>query len=359
VAWRSRRAAWLAYAGVGFGGLATGACTVAPASSDSASITVSPNGNDQNSGNAAAPLRTLKRALERAQPGDTIELRTGNYTALPEEPWGYTPPAGVTIRGNSSANTRLQGPASDGGPALAITGRFTLEQLELSGFELALEQTASAELRLKEVAVAGADTALAVRDTARGSELSIEDSRLSGGVLIAAPDSTLTLSDSDVSGDTAEGVVNFAGASLDLRNTTLNAGEAPYGISLRAGNLTLQDCVITGGSYGVYQLTGSSRLRRTRVDGYTSIGLYFASGALDLGTAREAGDNAFVERDGAGGFGIYVDTGALPATASDTSFEGVVPPAAVVQASERDVAAPGEYFITPGQRITFFRVAPP
>jgi hypothetical protein len=235
---------------------------------------------------------------------------------------------------------------------------LTLERLELSGFELALEQRAPAALSLKDVAIAGAVTALAVRDTAPGSQLSIEGSHLSGGVLVAAAESSLRVSDSELAGDAAEGVVNFAGSVLNVRSTTLRAGDAPYGISLRAGDLTLEDCQLSGGNYGVYQLTGSSRLRRTRIDGYTSIGLYFAGGALDLGTATEAGDNAFHERDGASGFGIYVDTGALPATASDTSFEGVVPPAAVVQAGEKDVAAPGEYFVTPGQCITFFRVAP-
>ena len=56
-------------------------------------------------------------------------------------------------------------------------------------------------------------------------------------------------------------------------------------------------------------------------------------------------------------FGIYVATGTQPATASDTSFNGVTPPASVVQAGERELAEPGAYFLTPGQRVTFFRVA--
>ncbi len=145
-------------------------------------------------------------------------------------------------------------------------------------------------------------------------------------------------------------------ADLTLEGVTISStAEAAYGISLQAGTLTLDDCDISGGRYGLYQLAGSSRLRRTKLSNYESIGLYLAAGSLDLGTATEAGDNAFSAPTNTA-FGLYVDTGAAPISASDTSFNGITPPAGAVQAEASDVAAPGAYLLTPGVRITFFRV---
>jgi hypothetical protein len=146
-------------------------------------------------------------------------------------------------------------------------------------------------------------------------------------------------------------------ADLALRSVTISSpAEAAYGISLHAGVLTLKDCAISGGPYGLYQLAGSSRLRRTELTNYGSIGLYLAAGSLDLGTDTEAGDNAFSASNNLSAFGLYVDTGAAPISASNTSFNGLTPPAGVVQADASDVAAPGAYLLTPGVRIAFYRV---
>jgi len=44
-----------------------------------ATIYVSPSGNDNNSGALAQPLKTIPEAIDRANPGDVIELRNGTY----------------------------------------------------------------------------------------------------------------------------------------------------------------------------------------------------------------------------------------------------------------------------------------
>lgn len=265
-----------------------GCASASPAAKDS-TILVSPRGADTASGSAAAPFRTLERALAAAKPGDTIRLEAGEYSTGTGEDWGYTPPADVTIIGDSAEATRLVGPTVNGTASFVVHAGLKLEHLELSGFETALEEDESAELTL-------------------------------------------------------EGVT--------IRSTP----DAAYGISLQAGRLTLDDCDISGGRYGLYQLAGSSRLRRTELTDYGSIGLYLAEGSLDLGTASEAGDNAFSAPTNTDGFGLYVDTGAAPISASNTSFNGVMPPAGVVRADARDVAAPGAYLLTPGVSIAFFRV---
>ncbi len=44
-----------------------------------ATIYVSPSGNDNNAGTLAQPLKTIPEAIDRANPGDIIELRNGTY----------------------------------------------------------------------------------------------------------------------------------------------------------------------------------------------------------------------------------------------------------------------------------------
>lgn len=336
-------------------------CGSAP-SSDSASsdnaIIVSSDGNDSGDGTAAAPFRTLMRALAAAKAGDVVQLAAGDYTLAAGEQWGYTAPAPLTIRGDSSQSTRLFGPAFDNRPGLEVVGSLTLEHLELNGFGTAILQTAPGELSLDDVSLLSCTSGVVVRETSRGASVRIAHSQISGGVFVDAAESRLSMDATDVDGTTSSAAVNFSGATLDISNSTLRAGATSFGISLRAGALSLFETSISGGNYGVYQLQGSSRLRHTQILGYASIGLYFASGALDLGTATEAGDNAFEDR-AAGAFGLYVDTDTQPATASNTSFDGIMPEASVVQAAATEVAAPGAYFITPGQRLTFFRIPEP
>lgn len=53
--------------------------TTADAPAPAAALYVSPSGNDANAGTLAAPLRTIQRGVDLAQPGTTIYLRGGTY----------------------------------------------------------------------------------------------------------------------------------------------------------------------------------------------------------------------------------------------------------------------------------------
>jgi hypothetical protein len=62
--------------------LATGAVMTLPmstATAQSGALYVATNGNDSNSGTLATPLRTIQRAVDLAQPGYTIYIRSGTY----------------------------------------------------------------------------------------------------------------------------------------------------------------------------------------------------------------------------------------------------------------------------------------
>ena len=376
-------------------------------------ISVGPAGADSNLGTTDAPFRSLKQALSVAGPGDTCWLENGTYDAEHGESWGYAVPAELTIAGESTDLTVLRAPApaanadTQGPDALEPSAKLSLATLSLVGFDLAVKLADSVQLSLHEVAIrAGAagilvdgagstlrleagsidatgacvelggscdgckldidgttlstvsDVAPAIRvlDASHRSELSLMNAQLSGGAFIADPEAVLTIDSSTVEGSVANAGVNFAGAKFDLTNSTVRAGSSPYGISLRSGALSLTDAIVEGNNYSVYQTAGKSTLRRTKLRGYSSVGLYFASGELDLGTETEAGDNAF-SGSGSDAFGIYVNTGTTPITCSNSSFNGVFPPAGTVQASGSDsLVEPGQYVLTPGQMIRFFDV---
>ena len=358
-----------------------------PAASSAATLVVSPRGVDSTAGSASAPFRSLKQALLVAKAGARIRLESGTYEQTSGETWGYVPAAGIIIAGDDAAHTLLVGPPPEAGQtltALTAAASLTLENLSLVGFGVGLNVTSAAPISLSHVIVRDGRTA--VRLTSNDGQIEIADSTLSvvesdgaalklddgnqrnqilferdsvtGGVFVADADAALSIEDTTIDGNSSNAAVNFSGATLDITRSQIRAAAAPYGISLRAGALSLGETSVEGGNYAVYQLAGSSKLRKTQLLGYSSIGFYLAKGSVDLGSQTAAGDNALSGRSGSSGaFGIYVDTGTAPVTSSNTSFDGVVPPAGTVQAGAQEIAEPGQYFITPGQSMQFFYVA--
>ena len=374
-------------------------------------ITAGPAGQDSSLGTQSSPFRTLKQALLVAGAGDTCLLQNGTYSAQSGETWGYAPPEQLTIQGESFAQTVMQGPeeTSPGTPAaatpaLAPSAALTLTQLSLMGFDVALAVSGPAQLSLQDVVMDGAtgvvaegtgssikltrgsmdssDFAVRLGDSCSGcslsidgttltesgvgpviqiskaaqqSQLALKQAQITAGVLVADAQATATLEGGTLTGGEVAPALDFAGAKLDVTGTAFRAGSAPYGLSLRAGTTSLADATVEGDQYGVYQLGGSSKVRGTKISGYSSIGLYFATGNMDLGTATEAGNNTFVG-GGADAYGLYVDTNTSPPTCSNTSFDGTVPEPGMVQAGIDLLFAPSEYVLAATKTITFFRV---
>ncbi len=76
---------------------------------------VSPQGNDANDGKSpSSPLRTVKKALERAKGGETIVILKGIYHETIELA-NYTPPQRITIQGENAQTGRSEDqPVFDG-----------------------------------------------------------------------------------------------------------------------------------------------------------------------------------------------------------------------------------------------------
>ncbi len=366
-------------------------------------ISAGPSGDDSNLGTTNEPFRTLKQALSVAGPNDTCVLSAGTYDVTSGETWGYTPPDALTLTGDSASGTVLQGPAA---ASLTPAGTLTVQNLSFSGFGSALAITETAQVSVNDVTIDGGGEGivlggagsmvmvsggsiasgsygielggtcdhctlsitgttltesgdgpiLQVSKMAQHSDLSLQQATLKGGTFVADATATLSIQDSTLTGNDANAALNFGGATLDTTGSTFTAGTGPYGINLASGVMALNDAQVAGNQYGVYQLGGSSTVRNTKITNYSSIGFYFASGDLDLGTATQAGNNSFkAAADGA--FGLYVDTSTSPLTCSNTSFDGVVPATSVVLDSGTDLLEqPHEYVLTPTKTISFYNV---
>jgi hypothetical protein len=376
-----------------------------------APITVSPSGLDDALGTPSSPFRSLQQALLVAGAGDTCLLKNGTYDQANGESWGYAAPDQLTVMGESAAETILQGPERDlprvpgpASPPLLPSAALSLQQLSLIGFDVALAATAPVQLSLQDVVIdggtgivaqgagssvrleggsidssdfavelgdgcsgcnlsidgttlteSGAGPLVQVSKAAQQSQLSLKQMHLTGGMLVLDAQAALSIDGGTLIGSGVAPGLDFAGLTLDVTGAAFKAGSAPYGLSLRTGTITLTDSSVEGNQYGIYQLGGSSKVRSSKISGYASIGIYFATGDLDLGNATEAGDNSFAGA-GADAFGIYVDTNTSPPTCSNTSFDGVVPDAGTVQAGIDLLMAPGEYVLAASKTITFFRV---
>jgi hypothetical protein len=377
-------------------------------------ITSAPAGADTNVGTAAAPFRTLARAVAVAGAGDTIQLADGTYDSADGETWGYTSPAGLTILGQSTAGTKLVGPVTTAGSASGTTGLLapaglTMKSLSLSAFDTAIGATGTGALKLDDVVVVDAQTTavsagaagvtvtvtggalsseqdalllddpctscaleisnasldgaimrghtIEVSAMAAGSRVALDKVNIRGDISVMAASATLSVSGSMLqeNGPDAQSMIDFSGQSCDVTDSTITLNADNFGVNFAGGTLSLSGVTTQGGKYGVYQLAGTAKLRGTKIRDYGFMGYYLAQGDLDLGTATEAGDNAFsTATTGDLVFGLYVDGIIHPVTSSDTTFNGVQPPAGMQAAApDQMIAVPGEYFLNFGAAITF------
>jgi hypothetical protein len=324
-------------------------------------ITAGPAGSDEAPGTSAAPFRTLRAAVRAAGEGDTIALLDGTYDQAGGETWGYTLPARVTVTGQSRDATVLRGPAMDssdhGERALIATGETVVLDLSLDSFETGVAvQGAGASLVMSDCEVSGGH-AVAVADTAAGSKTTLDHDTVQGDVLVsdASGDLTVTSSTFTTAPTDQKPSINFNGQRLVVQDTTITVDANVFGINFGGRSLELANVTITGGKYGVYQLSGNARVRQTQIRDYAFIGYYLAEGDLDLGTASEPGGNAFASAaTGPAVFGLYVDDIIDPVTCSDTTFNGVEPPAGTRAAGVDPIAEPGAYFINYGKTMAFW-----
>ena len=87
---------------------------------------VAPFGSDSNAGTSAAPFATVQHAIDTAGAGSIVSVAAGTYNE------NITMKSGVSVEGNSPADTTIVGTASTSG----VVGFFSVNQAALKGFTI-------------------------------------------------------------------------------------------------------------------------------------------------------------------------------------------------------------------------------
>jgi hypothetical protein len=196
-------------------------------------ITSGPTGLDSNAGSATSPFLTLKQALLVADVGDTIHLMDGTYNAKGGETWGYVIPEKLTIVGDSTAGTIIDGAGATTNPnGFNASAALTLQTLTLEHFYYGIDmQKPSSTLTLQDVLLANnSSTAIYVEQAATGSTVNItgkngliDQPGESAVTVYNAPSVTVNVTDATLQGGSY--VVYFqyncSGSKLNLAGATI------------------------------------------------------------------------------------------------------------------------------------------
>ena len=103
---------------------------VAPAGASAATYTVSPSGDDSAAGGSAAPFRTITRAAQVAQAGDTVNVTPGVYA---ETVPLTAANSGAIFRGVGETRPVIEGGRPRPGFDNNGADRITIENFEITG----------------------------------------------------------------------------------------------------------------------------------------------------------------------------------------------------------------------------------
>jgi hypothetical protein len=326
-------------------------------------VRVQPDGNDNNDGYIKA-VKTLKRALAIASPGQTIELAANRYDAALGESFPGKVKPRVTIRGVKGGGAILVGSGAEIG--LELTAARVLD-VELEQFKTGIQVSGAVELvgvrirstgvgvavlsgrfvgkdmQITGVAGVSCNTGIALADSAT-ADITSYDSLLLGTSLRIGPGATAT-----VTGGTLGGVptcpnavvVEDAGANATLSKVViengktgvnalgrvaLNDGEVRAcslnGIDGSPTTLAVVGTKVVGNMRGAIECTGADiSLEAAEVVGNKSFGIYLQDSATAVSKLRMR--NTVVKDNGGNGVylfgkGFPVDLGTLGAPGGNT-----------------------------------------
>jgi hypothetical protein len=198
-------------------------------------ITSGPAGSDTDGiGTTKSPYRSLKAAISASDVGDTIALLDGKYSvAASAESWGYTLPTDITIIGQSTANTIIDGVGATGSPdGFDVTGKLKLQTLSVQHFRYGIDTAvANSSITLQDVYLGGhASYGIYIEQAAMGTTLNV-----------LGKNSTI-----DQPGQTALYIYNVPNVTVNVTDATVQGGsqvvQASYGVS--ALNLTFTGATV-------------------------------------------------------------------------------------------------------------------
>jgi|GEM_PF-2656962 len=200
---------------------------------DVSAITAGPTGADVNAGSAGSPFLTLNQALLVADVGDTIHLMDGVYSGKTGETWGYVIPENLTVVGDSTAGTVIDGVGATSNPNgfNASTG-LTLKTLTLQHFYYGIDiKQPSSTITLQNVVLTGhANNAIYVEQAAAGTTVNIlgKDTLIdqpgqSAITVYNSPNPTVNITDATLQGGSyvVYLVYNCSGGKLNVSGATI------------------------------------------------------------------------------------------------------------------------------------------
>ncbi|HSN99147.1 MAG TPA: right-handed parallel beta-helix repeat-containing protein [Candidatus Nanopelagicales bacterium] len=99
--------------------------SVAASAAEAATYHVAPSGNDAAAGSAARPWRTLQRAAEQVQPGDTVRVRPGDYDGFSLENKAGTQEHPIVFTAAPGARVVRPGPLPENVPLNTVVRGFS------------------------------------------------------------------------------------------------------------------------------------------------------------------------------------------------------------------------------------------
>lgn len=201
-------------------------------------------GLDGNAGTMDRPFKTIQKALSVASAGQTVILFAGTYDAASGETWGYTLPAGVTLKANTSG-VLLRG--SGTGTAFTLEDGSRIDYVELERFGVALRASGASQT-LTGAILTGNGTGLSADGTAA---VTLTSAMLTGNSvgLSAIDTAQLTLGSVTIEGGRG-GIELYESARLTMTGGTIsgmgpNCAGGVHGLYVGgAAEATLQNVTI-------------------------------------------------------------------------------------------------------------------
>jgi hypothetical protein len=263
-------------------------------------ITAGPTGVDTNAGSAASPFLTIKQAILVADVGDTIHLMDGTYNIKGGETWGYVIPDKLTVVGDSTAGTIIDGQGATSNPnGFNAAANLTLKKLSLLHFNYGIDVAKpSSTLTLEDVLLGNnSNAAVYVEQAAAGSTVNvlgkntlIDQPGESAVYVYNAPNTTVNITDATVQGGSyvlyyayncGGGKLNVTGATIK-QLATYNAIYMSLSSNTVGTTVTLNKATVIGNiSYtdakgGTMTITGSTITQKS------GNGIDFAGSALTM-----------------------------------------------------------------------------
>ncbi len=249
-------------------------------------------GDDTNPGTMAAPLKTLKKGLSLAKPGDNVYLLAGTYDTANGESFPESIPDGVKVLGVGAADggsgARIQGATPTG---LVFVKGGGLGNLTVSGFQtaisatqgaqnvsalrvdkglkavgLALDASGTADVTVNGFTMGGGGLAVKAAGTAK---VAVNGASVTGGGggggMFSCVGGAMVSIDSITTANAAGTVVGAQdGCSITMTKGTLSNGAGTV-ISLASGtpSITLDTVTIDKGADGIYGGAAAAKLVMT------------------------------------------------------------------------------------------------